>query len=115
MPESLHDAETGSPNLYFADDLAENSPELKLLASELWSADEVQNELGTDWPKYGRWLPVQDGIEERSFAYAPSELIDELQDLDIETGDVFQVTRIERAGPEDHAPYEVNVSVPDGA
>lgn len=120
MTRDLYEAETGAPDLYFASELDEQSPELKLQAGELFSADEVRDEIeNPETPSYGDWIPVQDaktGTAERSFCQAPSELVQEIQDNSVEPGDVFQITRCSRPpGAPDHAPYEVNVEVRDEA
>jgi len=117
MPTDIDEVETGSQDLYFAAELDEQAPELSLVEYAVYTADEVRDEIeNDDTPSYGNWIPVQDGntgTTERAFCQAPAELIEELQTRDLAPGDVFQITRCERSGPEDHDPYEVNVEVRD--
>jgi hypothetical protein len=121
MPKSLDEVETGpeGPDLYFASQLEEREQplELRLHEYQVYEAEEVRDEIDDmETPSYGDWIPVQDaktGTEERAFCQAPAELIQEIQDADIQTGDTFKITRCQKAGPEDHAPYQVNVEVSD--
>lgn len=113
MTKDLYEAETGSPDLVFASDLGEETRELKLQAGTLYEAGEVRDEIeNPETPSYGNWIPIQepgDTDGDQSFCQAPAELVEAIQDLAIEPGDTFRVTRCEKSGSEDYAPYEVNV------
>ena len=116
MPENLYEAETGTTDLIFASDMAEDEVtplELRLTAGKLYEADEVRDEIGNpDVPRYGDWVPVEtaaDRPEDPSFAMAPAELIEELQDKAIQPGDTFTVTRCEKIETQHYERYEVNV------
>ena len=117
MPKDIDKVETGSQDLYFAAELDEQAPELRLDEYAVYSASEVRDEIENgETPSYGNWIPVQSektGTVDRAFCQAPAELIEELQTKDLTAGDLFQVTRCARSGPEDHAPYEVNLKVRD--
>lgn len=75
--------------------------------------DEDQESLPDD-ANEGWWLPVSIGDRER-FIAAPEELRQELIRADAGEGTAFKVSRCERSGPEDHAPYEVDVALMDEA
>lgn len=81
----------------------------RLNKTAVYSAEEVQEQIDQDGtPQYGRWLNVE--IEdEPAFLLAPSELIEELQDLEASNGEVFEVTRAEKPGSEETDPWEVNL------
>lgn len=109
MPEDLQEVETGGKNLVFADDAEGVRYRLNELA--VYSAEEVRDDLDADddgTPQYGRWLSVT--IEdEDSWLLAPAELIDELQALEPEKGQVFEITRLEKNGMEETARWEANL------
>lgn len=109
MPENLHEASTGGSSLVFSDDLS--GVRFRLTALELYSAEEVRAELDHDDdgpPAYGRWIPAE--IEgDEAFVNAPGELIEELQRLEAEAGEVYEVTRAEKSGPSETDPIEVNL------
>lgn len=115
MTKDLYEAETGTTDLFFAADMAEETPlELRLDAPELYSADEVRDEIGNpDVPRYGDWIPVEapgdSTAEDPSFAMAPAELIEELQDKAVKPGDVFTITRCELTETQHYEQYEINV------
>jgi hypothetical protein len=117
MPTDLDDAETGGIDLYFADDLEGTTFFLRDRA--VYDAPEVRDEIGGDVPKFGRWLPVQEADQHgqthgTGWAVAVGELIEELQDLAVDPVEVpWTVTRCEKAGDDQTAPYEVNVETHD--
>lgn len=106
MPEDLETASTGSNDLYFADDLS--GIEFQLRENAVYDAEEVRDELGTDYPDFGRWLPAT-VRETDCWLVAVGELIEELQKFDDATGTVYDVTRCEKSGSEQTDPYEVNI------
>jgi len=106
MPEDLDDVQTGN-SLLFAQDL-EEQPELKLVSSSVYDADEVRDREGTPWPEFGVWLHVSDGETEK-YCVAHAGLIEALQEHEIEAGDTFEITRYDRPGDEDHSPYKVEI------
>lgn len=79
----------------------------------VYEAEEVREELGQDddgTPAFGRWIPAEiDG--DIHWLAAPGELIEELQRIDPEVGDVIEVTRCVKSGDRQTDPYEVNLSV----
>lgn len=109
MPTDLSDASTGGASLVFAGDAS--GARFRLREAVLYDAEEVRDELGhddDDPPQYGRWLPVE--IEEEdAWMVAPGELIEELQRLEAEPGEVLEITRIEKSGSAETDPFEVNV------
>jgi len=107
--ENLHEASTKSVQLRFAKEL--NGTIFRLEALALYSAEEVQEELETEIPEFGRWLKANDG--EECFVAAPGELIQELQRIEVDVGDTVKVTRCEKSGRSDTDPYEVNVEPVD--
>lgn len=108
--EDLHEAKTGGLNLLFSDEL--DGIEFKLRESNLYEAEDVQEELDSDVPEFGRWLPVKtDGQD--GFAVAPGELIAELQRLKADVGTEYRITRCKKSGPAEADPFEVNVEAVD--
>lgn len=107
MPTNLAEAETGSLSLLFPDEL--EGTEFRLSEAVVYDAEEVRDEIESDTPEFGRWLPVETDGDGEGFANAPGELLEELQRLEAEAGESFVVTRCEKGGGDDTAPYEVNV------
>lgn len=107
MPENLAEAKTGGLSLLFPDDL--EGTEFRLTEPSLYSAEEVRDELDAETPEFGRWLPVETADEGEGFANAPGELIDELQRLEAQSGEAFEVTRCQKSGRDETSPFEVNV------
>jgi len=107
MPRDLDDVQTGN-RLIFAEDLQEQ-PELKLISTSVYDADEVRDREDKPWPEFGDWLHVTDG-ETEMYCVAHAGLIEALQEHDISPGDTFEITRYDRPGDEDHSPYEVEIS-----
>lgn len=105
--ENLHEAQTGGLNLLFPDELS--GTEFRLTDVALYSAEEVRDEIDSDTPEYGRWIPVETPEDGDGFANAPGELVEELQRLEAEAGEVFAVTRCEKGGHGETDPYEVNL------
>lgn len=103
--ENLHDASTGGLNLLFSDELS--GTEFRLTELNLYSAEDVQEELDSDTPEFGRWLRIETAADGEGFASAPGELIEELQDLEAEAGEEFLVTRCQKTGNRESDPYEV--------
>lgn len=110
MPIDLDDATTGGAQLIFPDDA--EGVRFRLREASVYDADEVREELGQEdngTPAYGRWLPVE--IEEKDcWLNAPGEMIEELQQIEAEPGEVLEVTRLEKSGPGETDPFEANVS-----
>jgi hypothetical protein len=111
MPTDLSDAETGGIDLYFADDLEGMS--FYLRDPSIYDAEEVRDEIDSDIPKFGRWIPVHtcDGNGKTTgtgWIVAVGELIEELQRYDDPVEDPVSVTRCEKSGTEQTDPYEVN-------
>lgn len=57
----------------------------------------------------GNWLKVETEQHDECFISAPGELIEELQRLEAEPGDCFEITRCVKSGPKQTDPYEVNL------
>lgn len=106
MARDLNEVETGN-SLLFAEDL-QDKPELKLITSKVYDANEVKDRENTPWPKFGEWLYVQHGSVEK-YAVAHAGLIEALQEHGVQSGDVFEITSYDRPGDEDHSPYEVEI------
>lgn len=107
MPTDLTEVETGSLSLLFPDELS--GTEFRLSEASVYDAEEVREEIESDTPEFGRWLPVEANGDGEGFANAPGELLEELKRLEAEAGESFVITRCEKAGDDDTAPYEVNV------
>lgn len=105
MPEELSEAKTGGSILIFADEL--HGIVFRLREAALYSAEEIQEQTGEDYPEFGRWLPIEVEGEDR-FAIAPGELISELQRLDVDKGDPVKVGRAQKMGDQETDPWEVN-------
>lgn len=110
MPENLHEASTGGPSLVFAGDA--KGVRFRLREVALYSAEETAEELGNDPdegpPQFGRWLPIQ-AEDEDAWMVAPGELVEELQRLEAEAGELFEVTRCQKSGNRETDPFEVNL------
>lgn len=112
MPESLSDAATGNGELIFPDDAAGDEYELR--EANVYDADEVRERIETDdVPRFGRWLPVNagPGAQREAWLNAPSALIEKLQAKDVDPGDRFSITEIQKPGHEDSNPYQVSIQV----
>lgn len=119
MPTQLDDVDTSGTELWFADNLEGET--FYLRESAVFEAAEVREETGTDTPEFGNWFPVHGANEsgettgETGWAVALGEFVEELQDMSVDPVEVpFTVTRVEKSGPEQTDPYEVNVDVHDG-
>jgi hypothetical protein len=111
MPVDLNEAETGGIDLYFADDLVGMS--FYLRDASVYDADEVRNEINSEIPKFGRWLPIHSCDQKgkttgTGWVVAVGELIEELQKYDNPVEQPVTVTRCEKSGDKQTDPYEVN-------
>lgn len=111
MPTDLSEAQTGGVNLLFADDL--QSTVFQLREAVVYEAEEVREEVDTDIPKFGKWMPVETDDGD-GFIVALGELVEELQQYENPVGLTFEVTRCEKSGSKQTDPYEVNLEVEDG-
>jgi len=111
MPVDLSEAQTGGVDLLFADDLS--GTEFELREASVYQAEEVQEEVDGDIPKFGKWMPVvtNDGD---GWIVALGELVEELQTYENPMGVTFNVTRCEKSGTKQTDPYEVNIEAVDG-
>lgn len=113
MPTDLSDVDTSGTELWFSDDVEGKT--FVLREKSLFEAAEVRDETDSDVPEFGRWFPVtllgDDGQRDREgFVVAVGELIEDLQDMQPDPGAVgWTVTRMEKSGPKQTDPYEVNV------
>lgn len=110
MPTDLDEVTTGGASLIFPDDA--EGVRFRLREASVYDADEVREQLGQDddgTPAYGRWLPVE--IEEEDcWLNAPGEVIEELQHIEAEPGEVLEITRLEKSGNKETDPFEANVT-----
>lgn len=97
-PDDLDD----QVNMTFAEDPFEN----------VYTAEEVREELGTEQPEYGDWIKVDLMMDQDkpAFAAAPSQLRKLIRDARPEKGDLLQVNSVER-GPKQHDPYEMDMKL----
>jgi len=113
MPTELSDVDTSGTELWFSDDVEGKS--FVLREPSVYDASEVRQETGADVPEFGRWFPVtilDDGrdSDREGFLVAVGELIEELQQMQVDPCAVgWTVTRMEKSGPKQTDPYEVNV------
>lgn len=111
MPTDLSEASTGSGELVFPDDAP--GKQYRLREQAVYDAEEVRDEIGNrDVPRYGRWLPVENG-DGPGWLSAPSALIEELQRDGFENGSVFEIVTMEQTGPDPSDPYRVEVRAVD--
>lgn len=108
---SLHDHQPGG-DLIFPGEL--EGTVFRLREVTLYNPDDDEKPDPPDTvdgsPKFGNWLEVDaEGKENKQLMAAPGELIGELQRLQADEGDVFEVTRAEKSGPKQSDPYEVNL------
>lgn len=105
MPEKIEET-VSEVRLLFPDEAS--GTEFRLSEDAVYDAGEVREETESDVPKYGKWLPVKiDGKE--TYMTAPRELREELMSESAEPGQSFEITRMEKSGQDDSAPYEVNL------
>jgi len=110
--ESLDESVSGSTELVFPDDT--DGEEYCLLESNVYSAEEVRDELGGDVPQYGSWLKVHIQETERDgWLTAPTDLRSGLVEASIETGEVFRIETMRKRGSDQSDPYLVDLSFPD--
>jgi len=109
MPQDLDDTVTGSTELVFPDDATGT---FRLGEPMVYDAEEVQSELGTDIPQFGKWLPVEmDGDE--AWLSAPSQLREILVEESIQNGERFRIEKMRKRGTGQSDPYVVEVQFPD--
>lgn len=96
----LHDY-SGSGDYLFASNLS--GIEFRLLSTTLYEGEDLEFDV------HGKWLEVETDDFKEGYISAVGELIEELQRLDAEDGDLFEVTRCEKTGPKQTDPYEVNL------
>lgn len=110
MPTDLDEATTGGASLIFPDDA--EGVRFRLNEAAVYDADEVRDELGAGddgTPAFGRWLSVE--IEDEDcWLNAPGEVIEELQRIEAEPGEVLEVSRLEKSGNGETDPFEANIS-----
>lgn len=103
---SLHDHSPGG-DLVFAGDMS--GVQFRLLDLALHNNDDDDKPDVPEGDVHGNWLHVETDSEGEAYMNAPGELIEELQRLDAEQGDEFEVTRCAKSGPAQTDPYEVNL------
>lgn len=111
MPEDLNESVSGSTELVFPDDA---NGTYRLRERSVYDAEEVRVELDTDIPQYGSWLPVEEAeTGADAWLSAPSELRTVLVEEEIEVGEQFCVEQMQKRGPDQSDPYQVEVTFPD--
>lgn len=108
---SLHDHSPGG-DLLFAGDL--EGEVFRLLSVELFNNDDDDKKDVPEGDVHGNWLLVGTDQYDEVYMSAPGELIEELQRLEAEEGDLFEVTRCEKSGTAQTDPYEVNLNELEG-
>lgn len=112
--ESLEDSVTATGELVFPDDASGKA--FALQERSVYGPEEVRDELETDIPRYGKWVPVEIQTRtgtESGFLAAPSELRKRLVEETVQEGETFRVETMTKDGPEDSDPYRVELSFPD--
>ncbi len=110
MPQDLSESVTGSTELVFPDDAVGT---YSLRKRSVYDASEVREELETDIPQYGSWLPVELENGDDAWLNAPSELRAVLVEDSIRPGERFQIETMRKDGIDQSDPYQVDVSFPD--
>ena len=110
MPQELDESVTGSTELVFPDDAR---GQYRLRERSVYAAEEVRDELETDIPQYGQWLPVEMRDGEEAWLTAPSELRSILVDDEAQVGELFEIETMRKPGVEQSDPYQVAVSFPE--
>jgi hypothetical protein len=111
MVEDLSDSVSGSTELVFPDDVT-GTETYRLQKRKVYDAEDVREELDSDVPQYGKWLPVELNGDE-AWLVAPSELRSELVDQEIRTGERFTIDQMTKSGRGQSDPYEVSITLPD--
>jgi hypothetical protein len=114
--EDLEESVTATGELVFPDDASDSGKAYRLRERSVYEADEVQERLDGDVPRYGKWLPVE--IEARSgneegFLVAPSQLRSRLVEDDVRTGEPFIIETMTKDGHKESDPYRVELSHPE--
>ena len=110
MPKDLADSVTGSTELVFPDD---SNGTYRLRERSVYDAEEVRDELETDIPQYGDWLPVELENGDEAWLTAPSELRSILLKDEIQVGERFEIEKMRKRGMDQSSPYQVTVSYPE--
>lgn len=104
---SIHDHNPGG-ELVFGGELEGTT--FRLLKDQLYSNDDDElPDVPANESVHGNWIQASTERHDEVYLYAPGELIAELQDFAAEEGDVFEVTRCVKSGPDQTDPYEVNL------
>lgn len=111
MAKDLSESVSGSTELVFPDDA--DGQLYSLRERSVYGAEEVRDELGTEIPQYGSWLPVELENGDEAWLTAPSQLRSVLLEDEIKTGERFRIDTIEKRGRDQSDPYTVQVSYPD--
>jgi hypothetical protein len=113
MPENLSDSVTGAVELIFPDDATDEPYSLRELA--VYDAEEVRDEMGTDIPQYGSWLPIEMDDGDEAWLTAPSQLRQKLVNQDAKPGERFIIDRMVKDGRDPSTPYQVELTFPERA
>jgi len=104
---NLHDHTSGG-DLLFAGELTD--VQFRLLDLSLYNNDDDEKPDVPEGDVHGNWIRAKTDNTKEAYISAPGELIEELQRLEADQGDVFKVTRCDKSGPNQTDPYEVNLN-----
>jgi hypothetical protein len=112
MVKKLSESVSGSTELVFPDDTGGETYSLTELS--VFDAEEVREELETDIPQYGSWLPVTiTETGEEGYLSAPAALRKELLDASIRPAEQFRIVTMEKTGRDPSDPYRVELEFPE--
>jgi len=112
--ENLSESVTTTRELVFPDDAS--GKEYRLPSLNVYGADEVRDELDSDIPQYGKWMPVEiigNTGDEDGFLCAPSHLRSVLLENSVQAGELFRIDTLTKTGVAESDPYRAEVSFPD--
>jgi hypothetical protein len=112
MVKELSESVSGSTELVFPDD--SDGQMYRFTALSVFDAEEVRDELGTDIPEYGSWMPVTIAeTGEEAFLSAPAALRSQLLDQDARAGELVEITEMAKTGSDQSDPYRVELRFPE--
>lgn len=110
MTEDLTESVTQSTELVFPDDSSGKTYSLQ--ERTVYDAGDVRDEMESEIPRYGSWLPVEYNGED-AWLSAPSQLRSVLVQEDIKPGETFTIDQMQKTGTQESDPYQVAVSFPN--
>ena len=110
MSRTIEDAASGASSLVFPD---YSVGDYELVENIVYDAEEVRDDLDSEVPQYGDWVPVRNSYGDEMYLVAPSALLTELSKSGLDVGETFSITAMDKTGQDESDPYRVQVEYPD--